>query len=207
MGVFPEYLGSCRDLSPSGCFFIFISIFKKLEICLFYNVFIPKSSKQVNNKVPLPQHTLVKHNICCNMFLSLLSAYQGVLMCLLEQMGKAVSSWERCNARAPKDTKVRMVIVTDACHKGTLCWHPTVVCCSSIPYAPVSVCPTCIGSRTLPVDASSLPPNWVIKLSCGVSYCYNCSLQAFLHRSCQAPNPRLCGDKLLQQVAALVLFL
>lgn len=35
MGIFPEYLGSCRDQSPSACFFILISIFKDLETCLF----------------------------------------------------------------------------------------------------------------------------------------------------------------------------
>lgn len=50
LGIFPEYLGSCRDLSPPDCFFILISIFEKLEVGLFYSVFIPKCSKQVNNK-------------------------------------------------------------------------------------------------------------------------------------------------------------
>lgn len=50
LGIFPECLGSCRDLSPPDCFFILISIFKKLEICLFYSAFIPKCSKQLNNK-------------------------------------------------------------------------------------------------------------------------------------------------------------
>lgn len=50
LGIFPECLGSCRGLSPPDCFFILISIFKKLEIYLFYSEFIPKCSKQLNNK-------------------------------------------------------------------------------------------------------------------------------------------------------------
>lgn len=61
-------------------------------MCLFYNAFIPKSSKQANNKAPLPQRILVKHNICCNSSLPLLSADQGVVMRLLEQFGKVTVS-------------------------------------------------------------------------------------------------------------------